>query len=78
MEKGEFTMKRQLAVRLSQPLNKWIVEQAAINNRSLNRQMVLLLEQERSSSRLAKRCFGNMHLFATGNVCNCGKAAKVG
>lgn len=69
--------KRQLAIRLPQQLNKWIVEQAQKHNRSLNRQMVLILEKERSADMLTKRCFGNIHIFKSGNVCNCGKAVKV-
>lgn len=68
---------RQLAIRLPLPLNEWITQQAELNQRSLNRQMVLILEKERSADKLTTRCFGNMHLFKSGNVCNCGKAVKV-
>lgn len=71
--------KRRLTIRLPDKLNQWIIHKAQQNNRSLNRQVIFILEKERSADLLAQRCVGNMHLFTNGaNECNCGlKVDKV-
>ena len=66
-------MTRKFTIRLPQPLNDWLVSKATQSERSLNRQIIFLLEKERSADLLTRRCIGNMHFFRDSvNECNCG------
>jgi len=64
--------KRQIAIRLPALLNKWIEQQAENNGRSLNRQMVFLLEMTRAADALGTSCFNNIHVFRGKRTCSCG------
>lgn len=64
--------KRQIALRLPPKLNEWIEQQAEKNDRSLNRQMVFLLEMTRAADALGTVCFNNIHVFRGKRTCSCG------
>lgn len=74
-------MIHKFTIRLPEKLDIWLKQLAQKSERSLNRQVIFLLEKERSADLLAERCIGNIHVFENGrNQCTCGlkvdRAAK--
>lgn len=67
----------QKTIRVPKTLDNWLLNKALLENRSFNRQVVFLLEKERSADLLSTKCIGNMHIFKSSKICSCGKAAKV-
>jgi len=67
----------QKTIRVPKILDNWLKNKASLENRSFNRQVVFLLEKERSADLLSRNCIGDIHIFKNSKICSCGKAARV-
>lgn len=69
--------KRQIATRLSQPLNTWLEHQAKLKGKSLSSLIAHYCDISRSADVLGQKCVPPIHVFRNEEVCACGKKVSL-